>query len=113
MLKKTYLLSLCSVAVLGLVSPPVQADEQVNTQVTNQSAAAVGDYNQIGQWSTQTSVQQQQRRGRAHQRPNRQDSLQEGRQTAGAVGYDNRILQEGEQVNVQKDSILERKYLRH
>ncbi len=100
MLKKTCLLGLGSVAALGLVSLPVRA-EQVNTQVTNQSAAAVGNYNQIGQLSTEISVQQQQRS--LFQMPDRQDSLQSVQQNAGAVGIENRIRQESQQVNVQKN----------
>ena len=100
MLKRTYLLGLGSIAVLGFVSLPVRA-EQINTQVTNQSAATVGSYNQIGQSSTEVSVQQQQRS--LFPIPSRQDNLQSVQQNGGAVGIENRIRQDSQQVNVQRN----------
>ena len=87
-------------ATLGLASVPAYADEQVNTQVTNQSAGAVGDNNTIYQQSNQISVQQLKNRGRSNS--GSQDNLQQTDQGAAAVGSGNYIEQLSNQTNVQQ-----------
>lgn len=58
MLKKIYVLSFCLVSAVELMAVPVRAQE-TSTQVTNQTAAIIGNNNTIIQVSTQQSVQQQ------------------------------------------------------
>ena len=87
-------------ATLGFASVPARADEQVNTQVTNQSAGAVGENNAIQQQSDQISVQELKRRGSGDS--GSQDNLQRTDQGAAAVGRDNYIEQNSNQVNVQQ-----------
>jgi hypothetical protein len=58
MLKQVSLLSCLSLAILSMASVPARA-ENTSTQVTNQTAAIVGDNNTIIQVSTQTTSQQQ------------------------------------------------------
>ncbi len=87
-------------ATFGFASVPAYADEQVNTQVTNQSAGAVGDNNAIQQQSDQISVQELKRRGSGAS--GSQDNLQQTDQGAAAVGRDNYIEQNSNQINVQQ-----------
>jgi hypothetical protein len=116
MIKKAYAIGLLSFATLGFVSLPAQAD-QTSTQVTNQSAAAVGDGNYIKQTSYQTNIQQriQIKKGGTYapvytSAPSAQDNYQEVQQNAGAVGNDNYIEQRSNQVNVQQRSNKHEKY---
>ncbi|NJM67995.1 MAG: hypothetical protein HC851_21190 [Acaryochloris sp. RU_4_1] len=102
MLKTTHLLSLLSIAAISLVSFPARAD-QINTQVVNQEAAAVGTNNTIYQDANQTSVQQNQRYRVRSQSTTTQDNLQELQQSAGAVGEGNHIEQNTHQINVQQN----------
>jgi len=87
-------------ATLGISSVPAHADEQVNTQITNQSAGAVGDNNTIYQQSDQLSIQQMKKRGGGDSV--RQDNLQRTDQGAAAVGSGNYIDQRSSVVNVQQ-----------
>jgi hypothetical protein len=87
-------------ATLGFASVPARADDQVNTQVTNQSAGAVGDNNTIYQQSDQISIQQLKKRGRGDS--GLQDNLQQTDQGAAAVGSQNYIEQHSNQTNVQQ-----------
>ncbi len=108
MIKQAYAIGLLSFATLGFASLPAQA-EQVSTQITNQSAAAVGNGNYINQTSYQTNIQQRIKiqRGATYapvytSAPSTQDNYQEVQQSAGAVGNDNYIEQRSNQVNVQR-----------
>jgi hypothetical protein len=87
-------------ATLSFASVPARADEQVNTQVTNQSAGSVGENNDIQQQSNQLSVQELKRRGSGDS--GSQDNLQQTDQGAAAVGRDNRIEQNSNATNVQQ-----------
>lgn len=116
MIKKAYAIGLLSFATLGFASLPAQAD-QTSTQVTNQSAAAVGNGNYINQSSYQTNIQQriQIKKGGTYapvytSTPSTQDNYQEVQQNAGAVGNDNYIEQRSNQVNVQQRSNKHEKY---
>jgi hypothetical protein len=109
MIKRAYAIGLLSFATLGFASLPAQA-EQVSTQVTNQSAAAVGNGNYINQTSYQTNIQQRIRiqKGAIYSpiyTTTPQASYQEVQQNAGAVGNDNYIEQHSNQVNVQQQRI--------
>ncbi|WP_250122789.1 hypothetical protein [Chroococcidiopsis sp. CCMEE 29] len=101
MLKQTWVASLLSIAVLGVTSLPTRA-EQTSTQVTNQTSAVVGDYNQVNQYSIQVNVQQKNRG--SWKAKDLQDSFQGVNQTAGAVGHGNQIEQISEQVNAQQQN---------
>jgi hypothetical protein len=87
-------------ATLGISSVPAHADEQVNTQITNQSAGAVGENNTIYQESNQLSIQQLKKRGGGDSV--RQDNLQRTDQGAAAVGRGNYIDQRSSVTNVQQ-----------
>ena len=103
MQKNFCLLSLLLTASLGLVSAPARADQQVNTQVTNQSAGAVGNSNLIYQQSDQLSVQQHKRMG-GGSADGLQDNLQQVDQAAAAVGDRNYVEQRANQINIQQRS---------
>jgi hypothetical protein len=100
MRKNLFTFGLILTATLSFASVPAHADEQVNTQVTNQSAGAVGDNNTIYQQSNQTSIQQLKKRGRGNAAT--QDNLQQTDQGAAAVGSGNYIEQQSNQLNVQQ-----------
>ncbi|WP_404785145.1 hypothetical protein [Altericista sp. CCNU0014] len=101
MRKNIFSLGLLLTAALSLASTPVRADEQVNTQVTNQSAGAVGNGNYIYQQSDQMSIQQLKNRGRGGS-GGTQDNLQQVDQAAATVGDGNGIEQRSNQINVQQ-----------
>jgi hypothetical protein len=109
MRKNLCFLSLVLTTAIGFTAISARADEQVNTQVTNQSAGAVGNGNSIFQQSDQISVQQQHRTGRSSG-GTLQDSLQQTDQAAGAVGNDNYIEQRSSQMNIQQN---ERRHSRY
>lgn len=100
MRKNIYAFGLILTATLGFASLPAHADEQVNTQITNQSAGAVGDNNTIYQESNQLSIQQLKKRGGGDSV--RQDNLQRTDQGAAAVGRGNYIDQRSSVTNVQQ-----------
>jgi hypothetical protein len=103
MRKNIFALGLILTATLGFASRvPANADEIVNTQVTNQSAAAVGNGNEIYQQSDQLSVQQLKNKGGGSS--SALDNLQKVDQSAGAVGNRNLIDQRSNQINVQQQS---------
>ncbi len=104
MRKNLCFLSLVLTTAIGFTAISARADEQVNTQVTNQSAGAVGNGNSIYQQSDQISIQQQQRKGRSSDGGTLQDSLQQTDQSAAAVGNDNYIEQNSRQLNLQQNS---------
>jgi hypothetical protein len=103
MRKNLYFVGLVLTTAIGFTAISARADEQVNTQVTNQSAGVVGDGNSIFQQSDQISVQQQKRTGRSSD-GTLQDSLQQTDQAAGTVGNDNYIEQTSSQMNIQQNS---------
>jgi hypothetical protein len=103
MRKNLYFLGIVLTTAIGFTAISARADEQVNTQVTNQSAGAVGNGNSIFQRSDQISVQQQKRTGRSSD-GTLQDSLQQTDQAAGAVGNDNYVEQNSSQLNIQQNS---------
>ncbi|WP_250122792.1 hypothetical protein [Chroococcidiopsis sp. CCMEE 29] len=105
MLKKSFMLSLVSVAALGFFSLPARAD-QTSVQLNNQEAAAVGEYNYIGQESSQISTQEQVGKyGVAEKyKTERQEAIQDAKQAAGAVGRGNRIRQTSEQLTIQQQN---------
>ncbi len=109
MRKNLCFLSLVLTTAIGFTAISARADEQVNTQVTNQSAGAVGDGNSIFQQSDQISVQQQKRTGRSSD-GTLQDNLQQTDQAAGAVGNDNYIEQTSRQMNIQQNSHRHSRY---
>jgi hypothetical protein len=109
MRKNLCFLSLVLTTAIGFTAISARADEQVNTQVTNQSAGAVGNGNTIFQDSQQISVQQQKRTGRSSD-GTLQDSLQQTDQAAGAVGNDNYIEQRSSQMNIQQNSHRHSRY---
>jgi hypothetical protein len=100
MRKNIYAFGLILTATLGFASLPAHADEQVNTQITNQSAGAVGEGNTIHQQSEQVSIQDLKKRGGGDS--GRQDNLQRTDQGAAAVGRDNYIDQRSSVINVQQ-----------
>jgi hypothetical protein len=105
MRKNIFAFGLILTATLGFASNvPANADELVNTQVTNQSAGAVGNGNYIYQQSDQLSVQQLKNRGGNSSSPSALDNLQKVDQAAGAVGNGNFIDQRSNQINVQQQS---------
>lgn len=108
MLKQAYLLSLVSVAALGVVSLPAHADEQNSVQISNQTSAVVGDFNHVMQQSTQVSAQQQQGRfskfSKAKFKLGDQNGAQEVGQTSGVVGIGNYVRQATDQITVQQQN---------
>jgi hypothetical protein len=92
-------LGLILTATLSVAGLSARA-EQVNTQVTNQSAGAVGNGNVIYQQSDQLSIQQMKNRGGGGS--GSQDNLQKVDQAAAAVGERNLIEQRSSQINVQQ-----------
>ena len=100
MRKNLWAFGLILTATFGFASVPARADDQVNAQVTNQSAGAVGDDNTIYQQSDQISVQELKNRGRSNSES--QDNLQQTDQGAAAVGGDNYIEQHSNQTNIQQ-----------
>jgi hypothetical protein len=109
MRKNLCFLSLVLTTAIGFTAISARADEQVNTQVTNQSAGAVGNGNSIFQDSQQISVQQQKRTGRSSD-GTLQDNLQQTDQAAGTVGNDNYIEQTSRQMNIQQNSHRHSRY---
>jgi hypothetical protein len=109
MRKNLCFLSLVLTTAIGFTAISARADEQVNTQVTNQSAGAVGNGNSIFQDSQQISVQQQKRTGRSSD-GTLQDNLQQTDQAAGTVGDDNYIEQTSRQMNIQQNSHRHSRY---
>jgi hypothetical protein len=101
--KNLCVLSLVLTATLGIASAPARADEQVNTQVTNQSAGVVGNGSSIYQQSDQLSVQQLKNMGRSGGSGS-QDNLQQADQAAAAVGDRSYVEQRSNQVNAQQRS---------
>jgi hypothetical protein len=109
MRKNLCFLSLVLTTAIGFTAISARADEQVNTQMTNQSAGAVGNGNTIFQDSQQISVQQQKRTGRGGG-GTLQDSLQQTDQAAGAVGNDNYVEQRSSQLNIQQNEHRRSRY---
>ncbi|ALF54823.1 hypothetical protein ACX27_21505 [Nostoc piscinale CENA21] len=108
MLQKRYLVSIFSIAALGLASLPAYADtNQTSTQVINQNAAAVGDENYIYQRADQINIQNSRQRIRGRRSGGRvnQDNAQFTGQSAGAVNYRNSIEQRSRIINTQRNSI--------
>jgi hypothetical protein len=112
MRKNLYFLGLALTAAIGFTAIPARADEQVNTQVTNQSAGAVGNGNAIFQQSDQINVQQQKRNG-SSSGGTLQDSLQQTDQSAAAVGNDNYVEQRSSQMNIQQNAHRHSRYRRY
>jgi hypothetical protein len=105
MRKNLCVLGLVLTTAIGFTTVTARADEQVNTQITNQSAGAVGNGNSIYQQSDQINVQQQKRNGRGDSGGGTlQDSLQQTDQAAGTVGDDNYIEQNSSQMNIQQNN---------
>lgn len=113
MRKNLYFLGLALTATIGFTAISARADEQVNTQVTNQSAGAVGNGNSIFQQSDQVSVQQQKRAGSGSSGGTLQDSLQQTDQSAAAVGNDNYVEQRASQMNIQQNEHRHSRYRRY
>jgi hypothetical protein len=109
MRKNLCFLSLVLTTAIGFTAISARADEQVNTQVTNQSAGAVGNGNRIFQDSEQISVQQQKRTGRSSD-GTLQDNLQQTDQAAGTIGDNNDIEQTSRQMNIQQNSHRHSRY---
>lgn len=103
MRKKSYIFGLMSVAVLGVFSLPVRA-EQTSTQGSNQTATITGDNNQINQYIIQVNVQKNRGNSKVKHQP-QQNSSQGATQSADAVGDGNRINQEIQQLNTQQQNI--------
>jgi hypothetical protein len=100
-MRKTFCaLGLLLTATLSFAGVSARADDTVSTQITNQSAGAVGNGNQIYQESNQLSVQQVRDRGGSSS--GTLDNLQRADQAAGAVGNGNVLEQHNSQVNVQQ-----------
>jgi hypothetical protein len=99
MRKNFYALGLILTATLSFAGISARA-EQVNTQITNQSAAAVGNGNYIQQQSEQLSIQQMKNRGGGGS--GAQDNMQQVDQAAAAVGDRNLVEQRSSQINVQQ-----------
>ncbi|KAM3095136.1 hypothetical protein ACKFKG_14615 [Phormidesmis sp. 146-35] len=110
MLKKACVVSLLSVAALGMISLPSKAGQvQESVQGTSQSAAIVGDGNVVNQYIIQNNVQKQ--RGQGHlkgKKQQQQGSFQGAGQTAGVVGNGNQLNQVSEQLNVQQQKLRSR-----
>lgn len=105
---KRYLVSIFSVAALGLVSLPADAQtNQTSTQTIEQNAANVGDYNSTYQRADQINIQNNRQRVRGRRSGGRvnQDSFQDTRQTTGNVGYGNESRQDSRLINIQRNSI--------
>jgi hypothetical protein len=103
MLKKSYVFGLMSVAVIGVFSLPVRA-EQTSTQGSNQSATITGDNNQINQYIIQVNVQKNRGNWKGKHQP-QQNSSQGATQSADTVGDGNRINQDIQQLNTQQQNI--------
>jgi hypothetical protein len=104
MRKNIYFLSLVLTTAIGFTAISARAeDQQVNTQVTNQSAGAVGNGNSIYQQSDQINVQQLKSNLRSGSGIS-QDSMQQTDQSAAAVGNDNYVEQRSSQLNVQQNT---------
>jgi hypothetical protein len=107
MLKKAFVVSLLSVATLGMFDVPAQAGQvQESVQGTSQSAAIVGDGNTINQYIIQSNAQKQRGQGswKGKKQQQVQSSGQGADQTAGIVGNGNEINQVTQQTNIQKQS---------
>jgi hypothetical protein len=105
---KRYLVSIFSVAALGLVSLPADAQtNQRSDQTVEQNAAAVGDDNYIYQRADQINIQNNRSRVRGRRSGERvnQDSSQYTGQSAGGVGYGNTIEQNSRVINTQRNSV--------
>lgn len=110
MLKKSYIVGLISVAVLGVFSLPVRAEKR-STQGSNQTATITGDNNQINQYIIQVNVQKNRGNWKRKHQP-QQNSSQGATQSADAVGDGNRINQDIQQVNTQQQNIHPRSHRR-
>jgi len=107
-LSKRYLVSIFSVAALGLISLPADAQtNQTSTQTIEQNAANVGDDNQIYQRADQINIQRNNQRLRGRRSGGRvnQDSYQDTRQSGGNVGYGNSSRQRSRVINTQRNSV--------
>ncbi|MBE9205410.1 hypothetical protein IQ244_02455 [Nostoc sp. LEGE 06077] len=105
---KRYLVSIFSVAALGLASLPVHAEtNQTSTQTVEQNAAIVGNDSQIYQRADQINIQNSRQRIRGRRSGGRvnQDNGQYTGQSAGAVGDGGRIGQRSRLINIQRNSI--------
>lgn len=107
-LSKRYLVSIFSVAALGLISLPADAQtNQTSTQTIEQNAANVGDDNRIYQRADQINIQRNNQRLRGRRSGGRvnQDSYQDTRQSGGNVGYGNSSRQRSRVINTQRNSV--------
>ncbi|ARV58966.1 hypothetical protein BZZ01_10245 [Nostocales cyanobacterium HT-58-2] len=106
MLNKTFIVGILSVATLGIVSLPVQA-EQTSTQGSNQTATITGNNNQINQYIIQVNVQKNRGNWKGKHQPSQpqQSSSQGATQSAEAVGDGNQINQDIQQVNDQQQNV--------
>lgn len=93
-------LGLLLTATFSFAGVSARADDSVNTQITNQSAAAVGNGNYLYQQSDQLSIQQL--KSREGGSAGSQDNLQRVDQAAAAVGDRNLVEQRNSQINVQQ-----------
>ncbi|CAN1210229.1 hypothetical protein TUMEXPCC7403_08550 [Tumidithrix helvetica PCC 7403] len=115
-MKKTYFLSLLTIATsLGFVSLPAYADKTV-TQIINQEINVVGNGNTINQSAVQTNVQTQSnnRKDKPGNRGNRgnTDTYQELNQSANVQGNHNKIRMNAQQVNVSREGHRDRDHER-
>ncbi|MEE3718152.1 hypothetical protein V2H45_15535 [Tumidithrix elongata RA019] len=108
-MKKTYFLSLLTIAAsLGFVSLPAYADKNV-TQIINQEINVVGNGNTINQSAVQTNVQTQSnnRKGKPGNLGNT-DTYQELNQSADIRGNNNNVRMNAQQVNVSREGHRDR-----
>lgn len=103
MIKKTCVLSLLSIAVIGVFSSPIQA-QQTSTQGTGQSASIVGNNNQINQYIIQVN-RQNKKPGKLKGKHQPQGSYQSVGQSADIVGNGNEINQSAEQISIQQNNV--------
>ncbi|MDJ0703338.1 MAG: hypothetical protein QNJ46_08665 [Leptolyngbyaceae cyanobacterium MO_188.B28] len=99
MLKQTYTLGLLSLAALGLVSLPAQADTAVVQQST-QDLYIYGEGNSGTQVSEQINIHQ---RVNTHGRRSNTGIVQDVYQGATVVGEDNDAYQGNSQINVTEE----------
>ncbi|MCC5637716.1 hypothetical protein LC593_18095 [Nostoc sp. CHAB 5844] len=105
---KRYLVSIFSIAALGLASLPADAQTtQRSTQSVNQNAAIVGDDGYILQRADQINIQNSRQRLRGRRSGGRvnQDNGQFTDQSAGSVGYGSAVEQRSRLINIQRNSI--------
>ena len=104
MLKKTYTLGLLSIAALGMISLPVQADTAVVQQST-QDLYISGEDNSGVQVSEQINMH---RRVNAGNRRSSTGVVQDVYQGATVIGEDNDAYQGNSQINITDDVIRPR-----